>query len=57
MSYRDHKPHLNLALLRLLTSGVGLRQSSRVLNLSRRCLELKAAKLGAHVAFQGTGTD
>ncbi len=48
LSYRDHRPHLNLALLRLLTSGVGLRQSSRVLNLSRRCLEMKARKLGVH---------
>ncbi len=48
LSYRDHKPHLNLALLRLLTSGIGLRQSARVLKLSRRCLELKAHKLGAH---------
>lgn len=48
LSYRDHRPHLNLALLRLLTSGVGLRQSSRVLKLSRRCLEMKARKLGIH---------
>ena len=48
LSFRDHKPHLNLELLQLLTSGVGLRQSSRVLKLSRRCLELKARTLGAH---------
>jgi hypothetical protein len=50
MDFRDHKPHLNRPLLELLTSGVGLRQSSRVLRLTRRCLEIKARKLGQHLA-------
>lgn len=50
MDYRDHKPHLNQGLLLLLTSGVGLRQASRVLRLSRRCLEIKARKLSTHLA-------
>ncbi|MFT5198048.1 MAG: hypothetical protein ACI87O_000697, partial [Planctomycetota bacterium] len=49
MDYRDHKPHLNQGLLLLLTSGVGLRQASRVLRLSRRCLEIKARKLSTHL--------
>ncbi|MGH7555278.1 MAG: hypothetical protein ACREMQ_19925 [Longimicrobiales bacterium] len=49
MDYRDHRPDLNPKLVELLASGVGLRQSSRLLGLSRRCLELKARKLGRHV--------
>lgn len=45
----DHRPDLNARLLRLLASGVGLRQSARMLGLSRRCTELKARKLARHV--------
>jgi transposase-like protein len=47
--YRDHRPSLNAHLYLLLASGVGLRQSSRNLGLSRRCTELKARKLGRHL--------
>jgi len=46
--YRDHKPHLNAELFSLLTSGVGLRQSSRLLGLSLRCTELKFRKIARH---------
>jgi transposase-like protein len=49
MDYRDHRPDLNAKLVELLASGVGLRQSSRLLGLSRRCLELKSRKLGRHL--------
>jgi len=49
MDYRDHRPSLNAPLFRLLTSGVGLRQSSRVLGLSRRCTELKFHKIARHL--------
>ena len=49
MDYRDHRPDLNPKLFRLLASGVGLRQSSRVLGLSLRCLQLKSRKLGRHL--------
>ena len=49
MDYRDHRPDLNARLVELLASGVGLRQSSRLLALSLRCLELKARKLGRHL--------
>jgi hypothetical protein len=31
MDYRDHRPDLNPKLFELLASGVGLRQSSRLL--------------------------
>lgn len=48
--YRDHKPHLNASLFSLLASGLGLRQSGRLLRLSRRCTELKARKISAHLA-------
>lgn len=44
-SYRDHKPHLNAQVVALLCSGVGFRQTARLVGLSRRCLELKARKL------------
>ena len=47
--YRDHRPDLNTRLFSLLASGIGLRQSSRLLALSRRCLELKARKVSRHL--------
>ena len=47
--FRDHKPHLNGPVFELLMSGVGLRQTARVLSLSRRCTELKFRKLGRHL--------
>jgi transposase-like protein len=47
--YRDHRPNLNQKLFRLLTSGIGLRQSARALGLSLRCTELKFRKLARHV--------
>ncbi len=47
--YRDHKPHLNAPLLELLAHGLGLRQSAYILNLSRRCAEMKARKLSRHL--------
>ena len=49
MDYRDHRPGLNARLFRALASGLGLRQSSRNLRLSRRCTELKARKVGRHL--------
>lgn len=49
MDYRDHRPHLNARLAELLGSGLGLRQSGRLLSLSRRCTELKARKVGRHL--------
>src|SRR5436189_2214104 len=52
MDYRDHRPDLNPKLFELLSSGVGLRQSSRMLGLSRRCLELKHRKIGRHLRRQ-----
>jgi transposase-like protein len=47
--YRDHRPDLNERLFSLLCAGVGLRQSSRMLALSRRCTELKFRKIGRHL--------
>ena len=43
--YRDHKPELNGPLLGHLSSGSGLRQTARVLGLTRRCTTNKAHKL------------
>ena len=47
--YCDNKPHLNVELFKLLASGLGLRQSARLLALSRRCTELKARKISRHL--------
>ena len=47
--YRDHRPQLNRRLLELLCWGIGLRQSSRLMGLSRRCTELKFRKIGRHL--------
>ena len=47
--FRDHRPDLNARLFSLLASGVGLRQSARLLGLSRRCTELKFRKLARHL--------
>ena len=47
--YCDNKPHLNAPLFKLLASGLGLRQSGRILPLSRRCTELKARKISRHL--------
>jgi len=49
MDRHDHRPDLNAKLFQLLASGVGLRQSARMLGLSRRCVELKARKIGRHL--------
>jgi len=49
MDYRDHRPDLNRRLFDLLVSGVGLRQSSRLLSLSLRCTELKFRKIARHL--------
>jgi len=46
--YRDRRPDLNAALYRLLNSGVGLRQSARLLGLSRQCTEEKFRKIAPH---------
>jgi transposase-like protein len=49
MDYCDKKPHLNARLFELLICGVGLRQSARMLKLSRRCTELKFRKIARHI--------
>ena len=43
--YRDHKPGVNIAVLTHLCSGVGFRQTARMVGLTRRNLVLKARKL------------
>ena len=43
--YRDHKPGVNLAVLTHLCSGVGFRQTARMVGLTRRNLVHKARKL------------
>ena len=43
--YRDIKPHLNARVVEWLCSGVGYRQSARMLGLTRRNLVNKARKI------------
>ena len=58
MDYCDNKPYMNGALFRLLASGMGLRQSARILSLSRRVTELKARKISRHLGrLNGNLTD
>lgn len=45
--YRDHAPGCNVPLLRLLTSGVGLRQSARLLEIDIHAVQRKLKKLAA----------
>ena len=49
MDYRDHRPDTNHQLFVLLTAGVGLRQSSRILALSLSCTQLKSRKIARHL--------
>ena len=43
--YRDRKPHLNVRVIEMLCSGVGFRQTARILGLTRNNLEAKARKI------------
>ena len=49
MDRYDHRPDLNARLFELLASGVGLRQSARLIGLSRRCLDFKFRKIARHL--------
>lgn len=49
MDYRDHRPDLNPRLFELLASGVGLRQSARVLGLSLISTQRKFRKIARHL--------
>lgn len=46
VDYCDHRPHVNAQVFALLTSGVGFRQTSRVVHMSHGCVLRKAMKLG-----------
>ena len=43
--FRDRKPHLNTKVIQYLCSGVGFRQSARMVGLTRNSLEAKARKI------------
>ncbi len=47
--FRDHRPDLNVPLLKLLACGTGLRESGRQLGLSLPAVEHKARKIGRHL--------
>jgi len=49
MDYHDHRPDLNAKLFMLFVSGIGIRQSARLLGLSRHCTELKFRKIARHL--------
>ena len=51
VDYRDHKPHLNEALVKLMISGVGLRQSARLLGMTFNNIEKKFRKLARHMGL------
>ena len=43
--FRDRKPHLNTRVIESLCSGVGFRQTARVIGMTRNNLEAKARKI------------
>ncbi|MEM7516446.1 MAG: hypothetical protein AAF368_05945 [Planctomycetota bacterium] len=43
--YRDKKPHLNVRVVEFMSSGVGYRQTARILRITRRNLLNKARKI------------
>ena len=47
--YRDRKPNVNEALVKLMISGVGLRQSARLLGMTINNVEKKFRKLAFHM--------
>lgn len=49
MDYRDHRPDLNPYLFAMLASGLGLRQSARILGLARWCTVVKFRKVARHL--------
>ena len=51
VDYRDHKPQLNEALVKLMVSGVGLRQSARLLGMTLNNIEKKFRKLARHMGL------
>ena len=49
--YRDRKPHLNVRVIEMLCSGVGFRQTARILGLTRNNLEAKARKISRNASW------
>ena len=49
MDFSDHRPELNPRLFELLASGIGLRQSARLLKLTLGSCEKKFRKLARHL--------
>ncbi|MEM8713509.1 MAG: hypothetical protein AAGG01_21400, partial [Planctomycetota bacterium] len=49
--YHDRKPHLNVAVIQFLCSGVGFRQTARMLGLTRNNLEAKARKISRNARW------
>ncbi len=49
-SYRDQKPKLNQSVVKLLCSGIGFRQTARLVRLTSNNLVAKARKISRHVA-------
>ncbi|HZI94163.1 MAG TPA: hypothetical protein VFE84_07950, partial [Patescibacteria group bacterium] len=47
-SYRQKKPHLDAAVMRLLCSGVSLRGAARLLEVNRKTVPRKLERLGRH---------
>ena len=47
--YRDKRPHANAPLFQLLVSGVGLRQSARLLGLDVHAVQRKFRKIARHM--------
>lgn len=51
LDYHDRRPEVNVRVLQMLTSGVGLRQTARTVELANWALQYKARKLARHAGF------
>ncbi len=49
MDYHDHRPDLNPTVFMLLASGLGLRQTSRIVHMSLECTAMKFRKIARHL--------
>ncbi len=56
VDFRDHRPDCNLALLMLLASDVGLRQTGRMVGLNVKSVWAKHAKMAKLLARIAPGT-
>jgi transposase-like protein len=51
LDYHDRRPEVNVRAFQSLTSGVGFRQTARIVEMGNSALQYKARKLAQHAGF------